>query len=63
MIAQQSPILEKAANTLLAFSEDEIARDRLGHPPRRKGDRPRSPAARRATPTKKNKKNLTPKFP
>jgi hypothetical protein len=29
MIAQQSPILEKAANTLLAFSEDEIARDRI----------------------------------
>jgi hypothetical protein len=29
MIAQQSPILEKAANTLLEFSEDEIARDRI----------------------------------
>jgi hypothetical protein len=29
MIAQQSPILEKAAKTLLAFSEDEIARDRI----------------------------------
>jgi predicted transposase/invertase (TIGR01784 family) len=29
MIAPKSPIFEKAANTLLEFSEDEIARDRI----------------------------------